>query len=890
MGKGRAERRGARRVAIRPRRPSDGLGWEVNVNSAGSVPIRGLRLHNLRDVQLVVPLQSLVGIAGVCGAGKSSLAFDTLFVEGRRRYVEALSTATRQALDALDRPDVDFLGDLPPTIAVRQRFPEVSWRPTVGMVSEVLPVFRGLFSRESQLFCPRCQIPLPVHQISEIASRLRELPASTRVVIAIPARPAVAIQEQSAVATAEEWLARGFSRIVLQGQIRPLAEWNGEISDVASPLIVIDRLTAGAAVSRWLESLELAYRFGEGQCLTLTAADQEQPAEQPPGELAPLGHMVIEGRNWIRQFWSLHRICEQCREVHPPADPALFCFNQQRGACPACHGTGHQPGPRRKSQSSLDAGPADAGDCPQCQGRRFRPETLAWRWQHRNLAEWLGLSIAECLRLWEGLRSEFDLWDPNRKKQVELVERRLQLLARLGLGYLTLGRPLRTLATGEAQRVRLAAALTIELVNLLYVLEEPAAGLAPSQRDALLHELRQCREAGHSVVLIEHDPAILWACDHLIELGPGGGAEGGRVMYSGPPGDLAQVPESATGKVLSAWQKGTPTLRPPTGSRPVGWLRIDDLNCQTVVAAVVRVPLGALTVITGVSGSGKSSLLQAIGRQIASGQVSATVSPDSQTPSASAAALPTGVVELPNTPIARTPRLTAASFLRIAPTIRQLFADSPEARGQNLGSGHFSLHAGAPGLCAECQGLGTVQIDLQFLPNLQAVCTACHGRRFRPEVLAIRYRGLSIAEVLALPIREALSFFRGQIRIQRRLKTLLDVGLETLELGAPAQRLSPAEVSRLRLAEFLSRPLSAGGVLLILDEPTRGLHSVDLARYLRGLDLATAAGHTVVIATHHSDLIRAADWQIEVGPGAGPEGGRIVREGEPGGGLASHSG
>jgi excinuclease ABC subunit A len=319
-------------------------------------------------------------------------------------------------------------------------------------------------------------------------------------------------------------------------------------------------------------------------------------------------------------------------------------------------------------------------------------------------------------------------------------------------------------------------------------------------------------------------------------------------------------------------------------------LRIADLNCQTVVAAVVRVPLGALTVITGVSGSGKTSLLQAIGRQIASGQVSATVSPDSQTPSASAAALPTGVVELPNTPIARTPRLTAASFLRIAPTIRQLFADSPEARGQNLGSGHFSLHAGAPGLCAECQGLGTVQIDLQFLPNLQSVCTACHGRRFRPEVLAIRYRGLSIAEVLALTIREALSFFRGQIRIQRRLKTVLDVGLETLELGAPAQRLSPAEVSRLRLAEFLSRPLSAGGVLLILDEPTRGLHSVDLARYLRGLDLASAAGHTVVIATHHSDLIRAADWQIEVGPGAGPEGGRIVREREPGGGLASHSG
>ncbi len=540
-------------------------------------------------------------------------------------------------------------------------------------------------------------------------------------------------------------------------------------------------------------------------------------------------------------------------------------------------------------------GPADPAECPECQGRRFRAETLAWRWQRRNLAEWLELSIADLVRLWDGLRPEFDQWDPPRRKQAELVERRLQLLVRLGLGYLTLGRPLRTLATGEAQRVRLAAALTIELVNLLYVLEEPTAGLAPGQRDALLQELRQCRDAGHSVVLTEHDPAVWSACDHLIDLGPGGGADGGRVMYSGPPGDLVHQTESATGKVLRAWQTGTAMLRPRPARRPVGWLEIAGLNCQTVADATVRVPLGSLTVITGISGSGKTSLLQAVARQLSSpqsptGQLPATVLPDSQTPSAATPALPTGVVELPNTPIARTPRLTAASFLKIAPAIRQLFADSPEARGQNLTAGHFSLHAGAPGLCEECQGLGTVQIDLQFLPNLQTVCAGCHGRRFRPEVLAIHYRGSSIAEVLAMPIREALTFFRGQIRIQRRLKTLLDVGLETLGLGAPAQRLSPAEVARLRLAEFLSRPLSTGGVLLLLDEPTRGLHTVDLVRYLRGLDLATAAGHTVLVTTHHQELIRAADWQIEVGPGAGPDGGRIVREGEPVARLVPESG
>jgi excinuclease ABC subunit A len=860
------------------------------VSSTSSVEIRGLRLHNLHDVQLSVPLHALVGIVGVCGAGKSSLAFDTLFVEGRRRYVEALSTATRQALDALDRPDVDFLGDLPPTISVRQRFPDVSWRPTVGTVSEVLPVFRNLFTIESQCYCPRCGIPLPVHQVTEIAHHLRNLPAATRILIVVPYRPVVVSPNPAMGATPAEWLARGFSRVVLEGQVRPLTDWNGEITRDSPPLIVIDRLTAGADLSRWLESLELAYRFGNGQCLTLTQTDQETQGEFQHEQPRPPETILVEGRCWLRQFWSLHRICETCREFHAPAETALFCFNQKQGACPACHGTGRQSGHKQKAKSTRAKESADPGDCPQCQGRRFRSESLNWRWQERNLAEWMALSIDEFLQLWDELRSRFPNWDPFRRKQLELVERRLRMLSRLGLGYLNLGRPLRTLATGEAQRVRLAAALTIELVNLLYVLEEPAAGLAASQQGALLEELQKCRDLGHSVVLIEHDPALLSACDHLIELGPGAGADGGRVMYSGTPGGLAQVTESATGQVLRAWQTGASTLRPRSGRRPLGWLRIRDLHCQTVTDAVVRVPLGALTVITGISGSGKTSLLRAIASQFASSPPAATVFPDSQEPSSALPALPSGVVELPNAPIARNARLTAASFLQIAPAIRQLFAASPEAQGQNLGAGHFGLHAGAPGLCEECQGLGAVQIDLQFLPNVQTVCAACHGRRFRPEVLAIRYRGLSIAEVLALPIREALAFFRGQIRIQRRLKTLLDVGLDTLELGASAQRLSPAEVARLRLAEFLSRPQSGGASLLILDEPTRGLHPVDLARYLRGLDLATAAGHTVLLATHHRDLIQAAVWQIEVGPGAGPAGGRIVREGEPTHGQGSETG
>jgi excinuclease ABC subunit A len=751
----------------------------------------------------------------------------------------------------------------------------------VGTVSEVLPVFRNLFIRESQLFCPRCRIPLPVHQITEIAHPLRGLPANTRILIAIPVRPVFAFPDQTTDATPKQWLSRGFSRIVLDGQIRPLAEWSGEITGDSPPLIVIDRLTAGADLARWLESLELAYRYGNGQCLTLTQSDRE-PTSNLPSEEQPSGRtIVVEGSSWLRQFWSVHRICEACREFHPPAEPALFCFNQKQGACPACHGTGRRSSHRRKAKATRASESTDPGDCPRCQGGRLRSDALAWRWQRRNLVEWLALSVDEFLKHWGELRSEYQSWDPPQRKQAELVERRLQMLSRFGLGYLSLGRPLRTLATGEAQRVRLAAALTIELVNLLYVLEEPAAGLAPSQHDALLEELRHCRDLGHSVVLIEHDPALLAACDHLIELGPGGGGDGGRVMYAGPPGDLVPVAESATGQVLRAWQAGTSTLRSRTDKRPLGWLRIADLHCQTVTNSVVRVPLGALTVITGISGSGKTSLLRAISCQLTSSHPSATVLPDPGGPAAPVPALPTDVVELANTPIARHPRLTAASFLQIGPAIRQLFAESPEAQGQNLGPGHFGLHAGAPGLCEECQGLGAVQIDLQFLPNLQTVCAACHGRRFRPEVLAIRYRGLSIAEVLALPVREALTFFRGQIRIQRRLKSLLDVGLETMELGAPAQRLSPADVARLRLAEFLSRPQTGGGSVLILDEPTRGLHAVDLARYLKGLDLAVAAGHTVLLATHHRDLIQAADWQIEVGPGAGPDGGRIVREGTP---------
>jgi len=420
-------------------------------------------------------------------------------------------------------------------------------------------------------------------------------------------------------------------------------------------------------------------------------------------------------------------------------------------------------------------------------------------------------------------------------------------------------------------------------VHLLYVLEEPCDGVAASQRPAIMDELRRCRDAGHSVILIEHDPALLLGCDHVIELGPGGGAEGGRVMYAGPPAGLARVADSATGAALRTFQAGESSLRPRAGRPSLGWLTVTGLTCQTVRNAQVRLPLGGLTVVTGISGSGKTSLLRSLADRMTASPDSAAVVADPDSPAQSLAPRPAEIVLIPATPIARTPRVTAAAFLQIAAAIRQLFAQSLEAQGLNLGPGHFSLHAGAPGLCEECQGLGTVLIDLQFLPNLQTGCGACHGRRFRPEVLSVKYRGLSMAEVLALPVREALGFFRGQVRIQRRLKTLLDVGLENLELGAPAQRLSPGEIVRLRLAEFLSRPHPTGGALVLLDEPTRGLHPVDLARLLRGFDLATAGGHTVVVATHHDDLIRAADWQIDLGPGAGPQGGQIVGMGVPAG-------
>ena len=855
------------------------------MNAPPPVEIRGLRLHNLQDLSLSVPLQSLVAIAGVCGAGKSSLAFDTLFVEGRRRYVEALSTATRQYLDALDRPDVDFMGELPPTVAVRQRFPEVSWRPTVGSVAEVLPVFRSLFAREAELFCPRCQVPLPVTSPHEIATRLRERPGTTRVMIAVPTRPAVSLQalvpsdsDATTSPTPAEWQRQGFSRIIVGEQTRPLAEWSGEDDPAAPPpLIVIDRLTAGQDLARWRESLELAYRVGEGQCLTLSQASDDLPGPR----------QTIDGQSWLREFWSLHRICETCRAVHPPADPTLFCFNQPRGACPGCRGTGRQA--QRRGRGSRSIPPPSTNEesiCPECAGQRLRPGSLAWRWGGRSFTDWLSDPIDHFLTHWRERDIQIAQWDAPRQGLASLLVTRLQRLSRLGLGYLPLERPLRTLSAGEAQRVRLAAALTIELVHLLYVLEEPCDGVAASQRPAIIDELRCCRDAGHSVVLIEHDPSLLLGCDHVIELGPGGGADGGRLIYAGTPAGLADVASSPTGAALRTHQSGQSALRPRTGRPPLGWLTLTGLNCQTVRNAEIRLPLGGLTVVTGLSGSGKTSLLRGLADRMTTSPAAATVLVDAGSPAQSPAPSPVEVAFLPATPLARTPRVTAAAFLQIAAGIRQLFAQSLEAQGLNLGPGHFSLHAGAPGLCDECQGLGTVLIDLQFLPNLQAGCGACHGRRFRPEVLSVKYRGLSIAEVLALPVREALAFFRGQVRIQRRLKTLLDVGLENLVLGAPAQRLSPGEMVRLRLAEFLSRPHPSGGALVLLDEPTRGLHPVDLARLVRGFDLATAGGHTVVVATHHTDLIQAADWQIDMGPGAGLQGGQIVGMGVPAAAVA----
>lgn len=834
------------------------------------IELRGVRVHNLKEVAIRLPLGKLIAITGVSGAGKSSLAFDTLVAEGQRRYIETFAPAARQHLERIERPDVETIEHLPAAVAFRTE--EVaSARESLGTLTEIDDLLRMLFARLGRVFCPQCHSAVVSNSPDEVCLALKALPEQTRFVVAFP----------SEANSIEMWRQLGFVRAIAFKRTGNESHFdvaetieltNASMLSTSLSLggsgtnysVVVDRLTAGKVdVARLRESVEQAFRHGNDQCLVLSEA-----IPMSGSNVDSRGRTIgWDGRPWQLLRYSRQRFCFDCNIAIPTLEPDLFHFESPIGACSRCSGAGVV-----EVQRTLE-------ECPACCGSRLNVFANCVRdpVTDKNIFAWREMAItavSELLQRWQS-----SVQDADRSLVTNLfVEAiaRLRLLIELGLGYLALGRAVKSLSRGERHRARLAALLATRLDNALYVFDEPSSGLHDSEQNRVLQMIQRLNQTGNTVVMIEHLRSFIDAADEVIDLGPGAGRDGGQVVYQGSVAGLTQCAESMTGACFRKENEDA-TGGQSTKTVPTGWLRVAGANLNNLCGIDVEFPLGCLCAVTGVSGAGKSSLIvqtlyPALCRHFGLtcpiepvGEISALVGADQIQ----------SVVFVDSAPMRRSSRTNAATMLSLYGEIRRLFAETTEAKVKNFTARHFSFNSADGGRCPRCRGLGSIEIDMQFLANLSVTCPECQGSRFQRDVLDAKLRGLSIAEVLNLSANEAFTFFRGQPKLQRRLKSLKDVGLGYLPLGQSASTLSRGESQRLKLATFLLSS-SRNRTLFIMDEPTAGLHPADIEVLLKCFRRLTEVGHSLIVVEHRMELIRAADWVIELGPGAGDAGGRIV--------------
>ncbi|MBL8897935.1 MAG: hypothetical protein JNM84_09930 [Planctomycetes bacterium] len=802
--------------------------------------IRGAREHNLRGVDLDLPRDGLIGLAGVSGSGKSSLAIDTLFREGQRRYLETLSPRARRFARSIDRADVDRIAGLRPAIAVDQRSRAFSKRSTVASLTEIHDLLSALFARFGVPHCPSCAIALAPQSAERIAERICTEVSGRRVLVLAP----LALEKRKDLpALVERLRVLGLSRLRLDGRVARLEE------ELLLPARGVPRVEA--VVDRIVPEPSKRARVHEAvvQALELSKGFVGIACEEGPEHL-----------------YATARACPSCRVDLPPLEPALFSFHGARGACPRCRGRGES--------SSGEA-------CSACGGTRLRAEARAVRWHGHAFGALLALAIEEAAPLWRGLAL-----DARERESVDApfrgIGERLELLLELGLGHLPLARGGRALSGGEAQRVRLAAQIGAHLRDVLYVLDEPSTGLHPSEVDRVIEALRKLRDRGNTLLVVEHDPRVLRAMDWLVELGPGAGTEGGRVVATGTPAELAAGERTLTARALrgsyarDARGRSFDALGAPRlvlrGARG-GVLRGEELS----------LPLGGLVALCGLSGSGKSTLalrtlVPALARALE--QAEAPALPFDELLGHEALAR---VVSLDAAPLSRSARSDVATLCGLAPLLRERLAETPEARWRGYGPQRFSAQISEQrggGRCEACRGLGVRELALSRGATLPSSCEVCGGSRFSPATREVRFAGLDISGWLALRVDEAAERLRDQVAARRVLDVLRRLGLGYLALGQRARELSGGELQRLRLAAELARP-SAGRTLYVLDEPTRGLHAADIRGLLDALFELVDRGDSVLVVEHDEQVLRSAQWLIEMGPGAGARGGSIVARGTP---------
>jgi excinuclease ABC subunit A len=918
----------------------------------GSPPmirLRGVAVHNLKSVDLDLPLRSLIAFCGVSGSGKTSLALDTLYAEGQRRYVESFSTYTRQFLEQLDKPDAESIEGIPPSVAVTRKNISRSSRATVGSATQLNEHLQLLFARIGEIICYNCGRRVDRDSAESASDELMRLPAGARMMIGFSSHLG---KERNA----QEWLgdlvSLGYRRAILNGQVQDL-ETNliERLDDLRELDVVVDRLTVQPdAASRLRDSLETAFEAGRGTAIAWIEPPREAGAE--------LGGAVAPTADWQRRTFSRRLRCEQCGIQYPDIEPQLLNYNSPLGACPACEGFGNivdidmnrvvpddaksiregaiapwnSPAYADELEELIALAPSygipldvpyrDLNDeqrrliregvperkfgglngffdwlerrkykmhirvflsrwrtyhpCTVCGGARLNPEALAVRIAGKNIAQLWAMPIAEAIAWLESLAlSDWQLQVG--RLLLEQVVARLLYLARVGVGHLSLERSLRTLSAGEAQRVVLTGALGSNLTGMLYVLDEPSAGLHPADLPKLVDAVQGLRDRGNTVAVVEHEPSLIQSANHVVELGPGAGEFGGKLIFQGSPAEMLESAESRTGDWLAGRRQGPER----GGRRPTthGWLRLVGARGNNLQNITVEFPLGVLCVVTGVSGAGKSTLVQ----QTLFPAVAQRLHLEAEKPAGFDDVLGVGQIEdaleVDQSPIGRTPRSNPVTYVKAFDPIRALFADATEAKSRGFKAGHFSFNADE-GRCEACQGDGLKQIDMRFMADVYMRCPECHGARYRREVLDVKYRGLSIAEVLDLSVREAFNFFRGHKKILARLKCLIDVGLDYLRLGQPANTLSGGESQRLKLANYVSA-VRRGRTLFVLDEPTTGLHPSDVMQLIDCFDSLVAMGHSLIIIEHNLQMMRAADYIIDLGPGPADAGGRIVAEGTP---------
>lgn len=821
---------------------------------AGAIVVRGARVHNLKNIDLEIPRDRFIVVTGVSGSGKSSLAFDTLYAEGQRRYLESLGADARQLLHQIEKPDVDAIDGLPPAIAIQAKTRLANPHSTVGTISEISDYLRLLFARAGQPACPDCGSEIRAYTVEQVVDQLLTLPAGTRILVLAP-MAADRIGNQSRAL--DEVARMGFTRVMVDGEIRDLDGGLDSGAKTACQIdLVIDRLALREGIrQRLADSLEIASRQGDGLIKVEVVTERGEAKGEP----------------WL---FSQKFVCLKCGGALPGMTPSLFSFNSPEGACPACGGLGAVRRPARRGKN--DPGSEPVEPCAECGGSRLNRAARSVRVGGRDIGKLSACSIENAIDFFAHLNFAEERRIVGERIVGEILAR-LRCVAQLGLGYLSLNRPAETLSGGELQRLRLATQIGAGLAGVLYILDEPSVGLHQRDNEKLLALLKRFRDAGNSVLVVEHDLETILEADHVIDMGPGAGIHGGQVLAQGTPAEVAHNSSSRTGQYLAGKAVIPIPARRRKGSGAV--LKIANASARNLKNVTAEIPIGAMTCVTGVSGAGKSTLVMEVLFPEMSRRLERRRKYDGEQANLTGWENFDRVIAIDQAPIGRSARSNPATYTGLFDHLRELFAQLPEARIRGYTAERFSFNARG-GRCEVCGGNGVTRVEMYFLPELFVTCAACKGRRYNRETLEVKFKGLSIADILDLTVDQALEMLGNIPAIRDRLSTLRDVGLGYLCLGQPASTLSGGEAQRVKLARELARR-SSGRTLYILDEPSTGLHFDDVQKLLDLLNRLIDLGNTVVIVEHNLDIIKSADRVIDLGPEAGERGGEVIAQGTP---------